>query len=118
MPRTRETSNPLDKVYAVLGLVSPELVKQIKIDYSHGSRENYWQLHVRLGHILLCSGQSKPFTFSAMRAPKNGLAYSHRWCLNFDSVEEVHMFLPAKYLAGGIVTHFRSISTYRNLAGR
>lgn len=51
--RTRETSNPLDKIYAILRLVDPELVKQIKIDYSDESRENYWRAYIELGHLFL-----------------------------------------------------------------
>jgi hypothetical protein len=37
--RTRETSNPLDEIYAILGLVDPDFIKQIKINDSDESRK-------------------------------------------------------------------------------
>jgi hypothetical protein len=51
--RTRETSNPLDEIYAILGLVDPDFVKQIKINDSDESREkSYWRAYIELGHLL------------------------------------------------------------------
>jgi hypothetical protein len=100
--RTRETSNPLDKVYAVLGLLDPELVKLIKIDYSSRSRENYLQLYIRLGHILLAGSPSLYLLSYASSKERPSLLPS--WCPNFDSVQDVDLFFSAEYVAGGIVT--------------
>ncbi len=96
--RSRETTEPIDKVYAVLGLIEEAVRKKIKVDYSQESRQKYWRVYIDLATVML---QGDPDLFllqiasSKQRPPE-----LPSWCPNFNSISEALMLPRGFYRAG------------------
>ena len=81
--RNHKTSDPIDKVYAVLGLLGPEICMQIDVDYSELSRREYWRTYLRLGHALL--SESYGLTLLCNASSQKRLPELPSWCPNFNT---------------------------------
>jgi hypothetical protein len=98
--RSRNTSEPIDKVYAVLGLTDEAVRKQIKVDYSQESRQNFWKAYVNLGAVSL---QEDPDLFLLQIASSRERPLElPSWCPNLDSTSDAIMLPRGFYKAGGI----------------
>jgi hypothetical protein len=53
LSRQRNTKKAVGKVYAVVGFTKPELRQQIKLDYSLQNRQQFWNLYIDVGHLIL-----------------------------------------------------------------
>ncbi len=85
-------SEPVDKVYAVLGLVDTIHCRHIKVDDSRKNCERYWNVHIDLGHAVL---QERPdLLLLTMASSKDELAELPSWCPNFNRVPEVRVSYP------------------------
>ena len=73
----RKTSQPHDKVFALLGLTADSAVSEIEIDYSQPLSLTY-QLAM---HYILKSGESMNFLIQAMN--QKGSAGVPSWCVDF-----------------------------------
>lgn len=97
--RAREASQPVDAVYAVLGLMDADVRKQITVDYSRKNREEYWNLYVELGHILL---KRPPYLLLLTDASSLDRPLQlPSWCPNFSCVRSTRMLSKRHYAAGG-----------------
>ena len=46
-------TEPVDKIYGVLALMSKDMQSKITIDYSEVARKEYWRLYIAVGKLLL-----------------------------------------------------------------
>ena len=81
--RSHKASEHVDKVYAVLGLMGPEIRGQIDVDYSALSRREYWRTYLRMGHVLL--SETSDLALLCETSSHERLAELPSWCPNFDS---------------------------------
>lgn len=95
--RTKQTSERLDRVYAVLGLLEEQVREQIHIDYRETSREQYWKAYINFCRLVLRTyGESYLILLSvADRSPM-----MPSWCLNLDREGSVHGLGKARGGAG------------------
>ena len=80
--RNKQTSERLDRVYAILGLFDEKIRDQVTIDYSQASREEYWKAYTCLCRLILQEyGESYlPYLSCADRR-----TMMPSWCLNLDA---------------------------------
>ena len=98
--RSRDTSESIDKVYAVLGLTDEAVREKIRVDYSQESRQNYWRAYVNLGVVSL---QQDPDLFLLQIASsKERPLELPSWCPNFNSTSDAIMLPRGFYKAGGV----------------
>lgn len=98
--RSRDTSEPVDKVYAVLGLTDETVRKKIEVDYSQQSRRNYWKAYVNLGHVLLEGDPT--FFLLQIASSKQRPSQLPSWCPNFNSTSEA-LLLPRGFYSAGML---------------
>lgn len=111
------TSEPIDKVYAFLGLTYDRTRQQIPVDYSPKSRAGYWKVYRT---VTLLMFRRDPILFILQMAGSHSqIPNAPSWCINLDSPELPSMLFPDTYQAGGPIearddpeahVHFRSIS--------
>ena len=96
--RSRDTTEPIDKVYAVLGLIDEAVRKMIKVDYSPESRQTYWKIYIDLGTVML---QEDPGLFMLQIASsKQRPPELPSWCPNFNSTSDALMLPRGFYKTG------------------
>lgn len=80
--RARGTSEPVDAVYAILGLMESGIRKHIAVDYSQENRTRYWETYVILGHVML---QQPPDLLLTDASSLDRPPQLPSWCPNFSS---------------------------------
>jgi hypothetical protein len=83
MARIRDTTEPIDKVYAVLGMVDNATRVQIRVDYSDESRQQFVRTYTLVGHILM--HQLNGLRLLTKTDSKDILPGLPSWCPNFRS---------------------------------
>jgi hypothetical protein len=68
--RSKQTREPLDRVYAILGLLDEHVRKQIYIDYSQTSKDEHWKVYAQLCRLVLqeCGESYLPYLSVADRS--------------------------------------------------
>ena len=85
--RTMESSEPVDRVYAILALTEAEVLHDIGIDYSDESRRNYWRLFTYVGHLILRQMDNLDLFYHISASGKSSQLPS--WCPNWNTRREV-----------------------------
>jgi hypothetical protein len=91
MTRTRNVTEPIDRVYAILGTSSKDCRAQIPIDYSRPSREDFWKTYVAFFKALI------PYCFSTiftLLASEQNIAEMPSWCPNLNSLPAQALIIP------------------------
>jgi hypothetical protein len=102
--RKWNTSEAVDKIYAILGLTDPELRRQIKIDYSLQNRHQFWNLYISFGHLIL---QERPDLGMLMQVSSTERhAEMPSWCLNLEIMPQCVDWEFNQYEAGGYANGF------------
>jgi hypothetical protein len=83
----RQTTEPVDKVYALLGLVDDDAKKRITVDYSTEARHKYWKVNIELGKFLL---EEPGFEILQMTSSYSRPAELPSWCPNLDSRPKIN----------------------------
>ena len=101
--RARQTSEAVDRVYAVLSLAEPHYRNAISINYTPSYLEQYWRLYVDVSHQML----NEQMTLDLLLQPPSpdrprGLP---SWCPNFNSNSGTTMIDPQHFTSGG---HFNA----------
>ena len=82
--RNKQTSERLDRVYAILGLLDEHIRDQVIIDYSQASKEEYWNAYVCLCRLIL---QEYGESYLPYLSITDRSTVMPSWCLNL-GVEE------------------------------
>lgn len=83
--RSRQASDTLDKVYAVLGLVDEDARNQVRVDYSEEARKDLWRVYVNAVRVALTHpncGLSWLLMEASSQETLQGLP---SWCPNLSS---------------------------------
>ena len=96
--RSREASEPIDKVYAMLGLTDESIRKTIIVDYSPESKREFWKAYVDLALCVLETDTSL-FLVQMSSSQQRPLGLPS-WCPNFNSTSPAIMLSRGFYRAG------------------
>jgi hypothetical protein len=80
----RNVTEPVDRVYAVLGLADPVIRAKITVDYSLDCRRDYWKLYLAVGHLMIHE-DSDAGTLLKVTTPDRPVQLPS-WCPNFNSM--------------------------------
>jgi hypothetical protein len=94
-----KTSEAVDKVYAILGLMNSRLRKTIKVDYSPQSRRQFWKLYIDVGHLVF--SELPDLSLLVTVSSKDQHAEIPSWCPNYNRRLETYIFRQHHYQAGG-----------------
>ena len=103
MARNQETTEQVDKIYAIIELMDTNIGRNILIDYSPESRRNYCNHYIALAHQIL----QRPGGLNLLTEASS----EHRppelptWCPNFDCSRQMKRFPYHRYRAGGREMH-------------
>jgi Heterokaryon incompatibility protein (HET) len=98
MSRHQATLEPVDRVYAILGLFDPEIRAQVDIDYSPASTKNYWKAYTQFFKALMLRA---PHMAVMGLSSEEKLAHLPSWCINFNSTQNTSILVPIGIGAGG-----------------
>jgi hypothetical protein len=98
MSRHQATLEPVDRVYAILGLFGPEIRAQVDIDYSPASTKNYWKAYTQFFKALMLRA---PHMAIMGLISEEKLTPLPSWCINFDSTQDASILVPMGIGAGG-----------------
>ena len=76
-----ETLEPIDRIYALIGIMHPYFQEQIVVDYSLSSRDHYWKVYARFIRLVNAIGQMHIFWDNRERTR---LPDQPTWCYNFN----------------------------------
>jgi hypothetical protein len=81
--RSKGVTEPVDKIYGMLGMINPKVGSQIVVDYSKMSRKEWWKAYIQYGRLQLTSeGMLSLLTMAPSRERPQELP---SWCPNFNS---------------------------------
>ena len=101
--RVRETFEPLDRVYAVLGLVDEATRKEIVIDYSAKARRQYWTVYLNMVATLLV--EDTHLFLLSIAASEHRPPGLPSWCPNLKSAHPRFRLARKFYQAGSAGQH-------------
>ncbi|GAB7345706.1 hypothetical protein MBLNU457_3982t1 [Dothideomycetes sp. NU457] len=78
----RNVTEPVDRVYGILALLSLKSRAGIPIDYSEAARKQYWHLYTHVTQIMMASG----YAYLVLQAvgPGDRLLNLPSWCPNYN----------------------------------
>lgn len=76
-----DTREPVDRIYALIGIMHPYFTERIVIDYSLSSRKHYWKVYARFIRLVSSIGQMHTFWDERERTC---LPDQPTWCHNFN----------------------------------
>ncbi|KAL8836532.1 MAG: hypothetical protein Q9170_002887 [Blastenia crenularia] len=98
--RSRQTSEPVDKVYAVLGLVDNDARDQVPVDYSEEARKEFWNVYVNAVAVALRTGSGLGWLLMEASS-QEALQGLPSWCPNFNSTLKCFALPYQFFNAGG-----------------
>jgi hypothetical protein len=81
--RDKDVTEPVDRIYGLLGLVSPMVASQIVVDYSTEAKKEWWRVYIQYGKLQLQSEST--LLLLSMAASQQRPTELPSWCPNFDS---------------------------------
>lgn len=80
--REKDVTEPVDRIYGLLGLADDGVRESIKIDYSQEHRKKYWKVYIEFGKLWA----KLDYRYLLSIAPsKNRPSELPSWCPNFNS---------------------------------
>lgn len=83
--RSRQASEPMDKVYAVLGLIDEDARGRVRVDYSEKARENLWRVYIDAVKVALTHQNCNLGWLLMEASSQEVLPGLPSWCPNFNS---------------------------------
>ncbi|TAQ89308.1 hypothetical protein B7494_g2370 [Chlorociboria aeruginascens] len=83
LARDKDVTQPVDRIYGLLGLVNPTIASQIVVDYSDEAKEKWWRVYIQYGKLQLQSETT--LTLLSMAASQQRPIELPSWCPNFNS---------------------------------
>jgi len=96
--RFKDTPEPIDRVYGILGLADEIIRSQLPIDYNPKANETYWELYVVVGKLALKT--SETLNWLALCTSKERPEELPSWCPNLKSRNTASLFFYECYRAG------------------
>lgn len=79
--REKDVTEPVDRIYGLLGLANDSVRKSIKIDYSKEHREKFWKVYIEFGKLWA----KMDYRYLLSTAPSNDRPSElPSWCPNFN----------------------------------
>jgi hypothetical protein len=75
--RAKHATEPVDKIYGMLGLMSKSVRDKIVVDYSPDAKKRFWQLYIHTGYVLL---EESGYLALAMAASEQRHPDLPTWC--------------------------------------
>jgi Heterokaryon incompatibility protein (HET) len=112
LSRLSKTKEPLDRVYGILGLLSEEHRRKIKVDYSAEHKAQYWQAYRQFFKIVIADDGPRIF-ISLSSITKNPQLPS--WCPDLTSLQLTSQ-IPYQGTSSGSGPQFRELGVPRIIA--
>jgi hypothetical protein len=99
MVRFKEVTEPVDKVYGLLGIIGEDMRSAIKVNYAENDRQ-YWRAYVELAEQIL-TADDPGFWLLCMASSRERPEQLPTWCPNFNSLTPEYLdFGDQKWRAG------------------
>jgi hypothetical protein len=83
LARDKNVTQPVDRIYGLLGLVNPTVASKIVVDYSDDAKEKWWSVYIQYGKLQLQSEST--LALLSMAASQQRPTELPSWCPNFNS---------------------------------
>lgn len=84
--REKDVTEPVDRIYGLLGLADEGLKGCVKIDYSKENREQYWRTYIEFGKLWAKIDYRPLLSIASSKERPSELP---SWCPNFDSDKSI-----------------------------
>ncbi len=83
MGRDKDVTEPVDRIYGLLGLTSSSIASQVAVDYSIEARKHWWGAYIQYGKLQLQSEGT--LSLLSMAASQERPIELPSWCPNLNS---------------------------------